>query len=123
MLNMDNLPLLPLQQVEQTNFWGKCRKLLSPAGIELFQENMQNVLQSEKKFDAQLQTAQLPARQQIDNRIDKNLAGLDAKVLKQHHKRNSQKSIHQKGGTVIRPFSSWLWSHLYGGSISNYRYH
>ena len=33
---------------------------------------------NQKKFDAQLQTAQLPAGQKIDNRIDKNLAGLDA---------------------------------------------
>ena len=34
----------------------------------------------QKKFDAQLHTAQLPVGQQIDNRIDKTLAGLDAKV-------------------------------------------
>ena len=37
-------------------------------------------VQSQKKFDTQLQTAQLSAGQQIDNRIDQNLAGLDAKV-------------------------------------------
>ena len=37
-------------------------------------------IQNQKKFDTQLQTAQLPAGQQIDNRIDKKLAGLDAKV-------------------------------------------
>ena len=33
-----------------------------------------------KKYGIQLQTAQLPAGQQIDNRVDKKLAGLDAKV-------------------------------------------
>ena len=53
-------------------------------------------IQNQKKFDIQLQKAQLPAGQQIDNRIDKNLAGLDAKV-----KRYSQKSIHQKGGNIF----------------------
>ena len=37
-------------------------------------------LQSQRKFDTQLQTAQLSAGQQIDKRIDENLAGLDAKV-------------------------------------------
>ena len=37
-------------------------------------------LQNQKKFDAQLENAQLSAGQQIDNRIDQNLAGLDAKV-------------------------------------------
>ena len=37
-------------------------------------------IQNQKKFDIQLQTAQLPAGQQIDNRVDKKLAGLDAKV-------------------------------------------
>ena len=37
-------------------------------------------IQNQKKFDIQLQKAQLPARQQIVNRIDKNLAGLDARV-------------------------------------------
>ena len=37
-------------------------------------------VQSQRKFDTQLQTAQLSAGQQIDNRIDQNLAGLDAKV-------------------------------------------
>jgi len=37
-------------------------------------------LQIQRKFDAQLENAQLSAGQQIDNRIDKNLAGLDAKV-------------------------------------------
>ena len=38
------------------------------------------VVQSQRKFDTQLQVAQLSARQQIDKRIDENLAGLDAKV-------------------------------------------
>ena len=38
------------------------------------------MIQSQNKFDAQLHTAQLPAGQQIDNRVDKKLAGLDAKV-------------------------------------------
>ena len=37
-------------------------------------------LQIQRKFDAQLENAQLSAGQQIDNRIDQNLAGLDAKV-------------------------------------------
>ena len=37
-------------------------------------------VQSQRKFDTQLQTAQLSAGQQIDKRIDENLAGLDAKV-------------------------------------------
>ena len=37
-------------------------------------------IQNQRKFDVQLQTAQLPAGQQIDNRVDKKLAGLDAKV-------------------------------------------
>ena len=35
---------------------------------------------AQKKFDSQLQTAQQSAGQQIDRRIDKTLAGLDAKV-------------------------------------------
>ena len=38
------------------------------------------VVQSRRKFDTQLQTAQLSAGQQIDQRIDENLAGLGAKV-------------------------------------------
>ena len=37
-------------------------------------------LQIQKKFETQLENAQLSAGQQIDNRIDQNLAGLDAKV-------------------------------------------
>ena len=37
-------------------------------------------IQNQREFDVQLQTAQLPAGQQIDNRVDKKLAGLDAKV-------------------------------------------
>ena len=37
-------------------------------------------LQIQKKFDSQLEKAQLTAGQQIDNRIDQNLADLDAKV-------------------------------------------
>ena len=37
-------------------------------------------LSSQKKLDAQLETAQLSAGQKIDRRIDQNLAGLDAKV-------------------------------------------
>ena len=42
-------------------------------------ENIKN-LTNQKKFDAQLENAQLSAGQQIDRRIDQNLAGLDAKV-------------------------------------------
>ena len=38
------------------------------------------ICQHPRKFDSQLQTAQQSAGQQIDSRIDKNLAGLDAKV-------------------------------------------
>ena len=38
------------------------------------------VVQNQRKFDTQFQAAQLSARQQIDKRIDENLAGLDAKV-------------------------------------------
>ena len=38
------------------------------------------VVQNQRKFDTQLQTAQLSAGQQIDKRIDENLASLDAKV-------------------------------------------
>ena len=37
-------------------------------------------LTGQKRFDAQLENAQLSAGQQIDRRIDQNLAGLDAKV-------------------------------------------
>ena len=37
-------------------------------------------LQIQKKIDLQLENAQLSAGQQIDNRIDQSLAGLDAKV-------------------------------------------
>ena len=37
-------------------------------------------LLNQKKFEAQLENAQLSAGQQIDNRVDQNLAGLDAKV-------------------------------------------
>jgi hypothetical protein len=37
-------------------------------------------LQTQRKFEAKLENAQLSAGQQIDNRIDQNLAGLDAKV-------------------------------------------
>ena len=37
-------------------------------------------VQSQRKFDTQLQTAQLSAGQQTDMSIDKNLAALDAKV-------------------------------------------
>ena len=49
-------------------------------------------LQTQKKFESQLENAQLSAGQQIDNRIDQNMAGLDAKV----------KSIIKD--TVKRPF-------------------
>ena len=38
------------------------------------------IVQNQRKFDTQFQAAQLSARQQIDKRIDENLAGLDAKV-------------------------------------------
>jgi len=37
-------------------------------------------LANQKKFETQLENAQLSAGQQIDNRVDQNLAGLDAKV-------------------------------------------
>ena len=37
-------------------------------------------VQNQRKFDAQLHAAQLPAGLQIDNRVDKKMAGLDAKV-------------------------------------------
>ena len=37
-------------------------------------------LLNQKRFEAQLENAQLSAGQQIDNRVDENLAGLDAKV-------------------------------------------
>ena len=40
----------------------------------------QKSVNTQKKIDSQLQTAQQSAGQQIDSRIDKNLAGLDAKV-------------------------------------------
>ena len=38
------------------------------------------MVQNQKKFDDKLHAAQLPAGLQIDNRVDKKLAGLDAKV-------------------------------------------
>ena len=37
-------------------------------------------IQNQKKFDIQLQTAQLPAGQKIDNRVNKKLVGLNAEV-------------------------------------------
>ena len=40
----------------------------------------QKTVNSQKKFDSQLLIAQQSAGQQIDSRIDKTLAGLDAKV-------------------------------------------
>jgi len=40
----------------------------------------QKVVISQRKFDSQLLNAQQSAGQQIDNRVDKTLAGLDAKV-------------------------------------------
>ena len=52
------------------------------------------VVQNHKKFDTQLQTAQLSARQQIDNRIDQNMTGLDAKV--KSIKRNSSSQLIKK---------------------------
>ena len=38
------------------------------------------VVQSQRKFDTQLQTAQMSAGQQIDKRIDEKFTNLDAKV-------------------------------------------
>ena len=38
------------------------------------------VVQSQRKFDIQLQTAQMSAGQQIDKRIDEKFTNLDAKV-------------------------------------------
>ena len=40
----------------------------------------QKTVNSQRKFDSQLQIAQQSAGQQIDNRVDKSLADLDAKV-------------------------------------------
>ena len=40
----------------------------------------QKVVNSQRKFDSQLLIAQQSAGQQIDNRVDQNLVGLDAKV-------------------------------------------
>ena len=40
----------------------------------------QKVINDQKKFDSQLLNAQQSAGQKIDNRVDKTLAGLDAKV-------------------------------------------
>ena len=37
-------------------------------------------LLNQKKFEAQLENAQLSAGQQIDNRVDQHMAGLDTKV-------------------------------------------
>ena len=38
------------------------------------------ILSNQKKFETQLENAQLSAGQQIDRRIDTKMAGLDAKV-------------------------------------------
>ena len=40
----------------------------------------QKSVSNQKKFDTQLKNAQQSAGQQIDSRVDKKLAGLDAKV-------------------------------------------
>jgi hypothetical protein len=38
------------------------------------------IIQTQKKFDDKLHSAQIPAGKQIDNRIDNKMADLDAKV-------------------------------------------
>ena len=40
----------------------------------------QKIVNSQRKFDSQLQIAQQSAGQQIDDRVHENLADLDAKV-------------------------------------------
>ena len=51
------------------------------AAVALTRSGANKILvQNQRKFDTQFQAAQLSARQQIDKRIDENLAGLDAKV-------------------------------------------
>ena len=45
----------------------------------VLRDNHKN-LNDQKKFDAQVKAAQQSASQKIDNRVDKNMAGLDAKV-------------------------------------------
>ena len=47
---------------------------------QTYPERTQQNTYKSKKFDAQLENAQLYAGQKIDRRIDQNLAGLDAKV-------------------------------------------
>ena len=45
----------------------------------VLREHQKNI-NDQRRFDIQLKNAQQSAGQQIDNRVDKNLAGLDAKV-------------------------------------------
>ena len=46
----------------------------------LIQSEHHKIIIVQKKFDAQLKPAQHSAGQQIDNRVDRNMAGLFAKV-------------------------------------------
>ena len=45
----------------------------------VLREHQKNI-NDQRRFDIQLKNAQQSAGQQIDNRVDKNMAGLDAKV-------------------------------------------
>ena len=61
-----------------TNCWEKHGKhsLFDNIGFGEHHKTLSN----QKKYDAQLKAAQQSAGQQIDNRVDQSLSGLDAKV-------------------------------------------
>ena len=77
---MDSLLLLPSQEVVQTKCSRKCGKRLSHDEIELSQETLQRLLRAKGSLTLNFKTAQMSAGQQIDKRIDKIFACLDAKV-------------------------------------------
>ena len=77
--DMANMLQLLWSEAVQINCWEKFGSHSSQKETYILKEHNKS-LQTQRKFEAKLENAQLSAGQQIDNRIDQNLAGLDAKV-------------------------------------------
>ena len=60
--------------------WRKAWQAFITWRDRITQREHTKILSNQKKFETQLENAQLSAGQQIDRRIDQNLAGRDAKV-------------------------------------------
>ena len=79
-MNCETLSISKVFKRHQNKDYSKV-EIYQPLRLSNYCINLvKKTLQSQKKFDAQLENAQLSAGQQIDKQFDQNLDGFDAKV-------------------------------------------